>query len=241
MTSALAKADIEEMWDERLKPTVEDIVRLNALALKLEGAKKKCAADSTEYLPRVAAISDSVTFRQPTIGHEIWIDKVERFVENGDYQSLLAVRAFALSRSLDKLPDPDEKKTLQKVIQDYADTLKDFTQDQVMAAIEYVVVGCSPTAQEYAARRKSVEKCDGFDGEDWAHCVAAGVLREGQVALWGASAAELETMTRKQLEDLILRAQYYRDFDRSEAVKRAQGRYYDTLFEIKERLKNGRT
>lgn len=239
MTSELAKADVEEMWDEGLKPTVEDIVRLNALALKLEGARKKCAADSTEYLPRVAAISDSVTFRQPTIGHEIWMEKVERFVEKGDYQSLLAVRAFALSRPLKKLPDPDEKKTLQKVIQGYVDTLKDFTQDQILAAIEYVMVGCSPLVGEYATQKKNTQECDGFDGEDWKHCVSVGVLYEGQVALWGASIAELEQMTRKQLTDLIARAQYYRDFDQSGAVRVAQGRYYDTLIEIKERLKNG--
>ena len=114
MTSELAKADIEEMWDEGLKPTVEDIVRLNALALKLEGARKKCAADSTEYLPRAAAISESVTFRQPTIGHEIWMEKVERFVEKGDCQSLLAVRAFALSRSLKSFPIRMRKRLCKK-------------------------------------------------------------------------------------------------------------------------------
>lgn len=241
MTSELAKADIEGMIEEGLKPTIEDIIRLNALALKLEGARKRCAADSTEYLPRVAAISETVSFRQPTIGHEIWMDKVERFIEKGDFQSLLAVKAFALSRPLKDLPDPDVKSTLAEAVQTFCDSLQEFTRDQILAAIEYVIFGSSPLVGEYATTKaRPLEECDGFEGEDWKHSLAAGVLHEGQVALWGASVAELEQMTRRQLEDMILRAQYYRDFDGEARIRDAQGRYYDTLFEIRERLKNGR-
>jgi hypothetical protein len=84
---------------------------------------------------------------------------------------------------------------------------------------------------------------DGTDFEDWKHCVAAGVLHEACVALWGASVAELEQMTREQLRDMIRRAQFYRDFDTEPRIRRAQGEYYDTLEEIRQQLerkaKNG--
>ena len=76
MTSKMAIEDIEQMQAEGLKPTVKDIIRLNALAMKFERAKSKNAGSSIYLLPRVAFISDKVWFRQPTIGHEIWLSKV---------------------------------------------------------------------------------------------------------------------------------------------------------------------
>lgn len=239
MTSETAKTDIEELWAAGLKPTVEDIIRLNALGLKMEAAGKKHAVDSNDFLPRVAQIGERVIFRQPSIKHEIWIRQVCELVKEGDLQSLLAVQAFALSRSPGKLPDALNANNVAVAVQTYADTLGEYTRDQIAAALEYVIFGASPLVGEFpAVSKKTAEECDGFDGEDWKHCVAVGVLREGQAALWGVSAAELETMTRKQVEDLTRRAYYLHDFDLSGEIKVAQGRYFDTLMEIRGRLEN---
>lgn len=76
MTSEMAVEDIEQMQADGLKPTVKDIIRLNALALKYERAKSRNADNSLYLMPRVAAIDSKHVFRQPTIGHEIWFDKV---------------------------------------------------------------------------------------------------------------------------------------------------------------------
>lgn len=239
MTSETAKTDIEELWAASLRPTVEDIIRLNALGLKMEAAGKKHAVDSNDFLPRIAQIGERVIFRQPSIKHEIWIRQVCELVKEGDFQSLLAVQAFALSRPPSELPDALDVNNISAAVQTYADTLGDYTRDQIAAALEYVIFGANPTAGEFpAASKKTAEECDGFDGEDWKHCVAVGVLREGQAALWGVSAAELETMTRKQVEDLTRRAYEFHDFDLKGEVRVAQGRYFDTLFEIKARLEN---
>ena len=40
MVSKTAQADIEDMWAEGLKPTVADIVLLNALGLVVENASR---------------------------------------------------------------------------------------------------------------------------------------------------------------------------------------------------------
>lgn len=74
MTSEMAVEDIEQMQAEGLKPTVKDIIRLNALALKYERAKSRNAGNTMYLMPRVAFIDDKTWFRQPTIGHELWFD-----------------------------------------------------------------------------------------------------------------------------------------------------------------------
>ena len=232
-------------WDQCWKLTesdwwAEQCDKLNALGLKMEAAGKKHAVDSNDFLPRVAQIGERVIFRQPSIKHEIWIRQVCELVKEGDLQSLLAVQAFALSRPPAELPDALNMNNIVAAVQTYANALGDYTRDQIAAALEYVIFGASPLQGEYPPKpKKTAEECDGFDGEDWKHCVAVGVLREGQAALWGVSAAELEQMTRRQVADLTRRAVYeFHDFDIQGEVRAAQGRYFDTLFEIKARLEN---
>lgn len=50
MVSKRAEADVMDMWDAGLRPTFADIVRLNALALKVDGAR---GAFALGVLPRV--------------------------------------------------------------------------------------------------------------------------------------------------------------------------------------------
>ena len=54
MVSQMCKEDIEQMQEDGLKPTVDDIVRLNELALKFEKVKKNTSFKSLYLLPRVA-------------------------------------------------------------------------------------------------------------------------------------------------------------------------------------------
>jgi len=240
MVCQFAIAKINELKAHGLEPTPEDIIRLNALGLKVEALKKKRPHDSLEFLPRVAAISSSVSFRQPTIGHDIWLDKVERICSH-DFQTSLAVKAFALSRPASLLPDPDDPKSIQTAVMEYCESMKDFTRDQIYAAIEYVVYGADERIGELAAHAQKDEDedddgIDGWDEQDWKHCVSVGVLREGQAVLFGVTRAEIEDMPRTMLEDLIHRAYYVNripmDFDASEA----EGNFYVTLDEIKVRL-----
>jgi len=239
MVSEIAVADIEEMRAEGLNPSVRDIIRLNALAIKMQAAKKKHPATSLDYLPRVAAISPNLSFRQPTVGHEIWLGKVDR-IATPTYQTALAVKAFALSRPASELPDPDDPESVRVAVETFAATCADFTRDQIYAALDYVIYGSSSLVGEYPEPPPTdgdERVPDGTEDEDWRECVAVGVLHEGHVALFGMSRADMERMTRRQLEDEIMRAYIFHHFDVSGTAKERTNEYYATREAIRERLK----
>lgn len=70
MTSKLAKSEVERMWKQGLSPTFEDIIKLNALGVKIEHG-----ADTANFsnCPRIAFLGD-ILIRQPTVYKQIWID-----------------------------------------------------------------------------------------------------------------------------------------------------------------------
>lgn len=243
MVSEFAMSMIEKREREHgVRFAPRDVVRMNALGLKVEALKKKHARDTSDYLPRVAAISKTVSFRQPTIGHEIWIGRIDRLLDPADYQSSLAIKAFALSRPCSALPDPDDPKSVTAAIERFCAEMSDFTRDQIYAAIDYAVWGADDSDGELPAPKvrdpddEDAAEPDGWDEQDWKRCVAVGVLREGQAVLFGVSQAEMEAMPRKMLEDVIHRAYIFHNIPLEEDISEAEGDFYTTLDEIVARL-----
>ena len=234
MISKTAVETLEEMKAKGLEPSFADIIRLNVLGLRLEAARKKHAADSTYYLPRVAQVSEKLAFRQPTIGHEVWLDKVERFVAKGDYNTLLAVKAFALSRPPSELPDPDSPASINKAIEAFCVDCRELSRDQIYAAVEYVVFGSDAGVGVYAANRSSDE--DQGESEDYESCISIGVMNEGRAALWGITQAEMRDMTRQQLQEVIRRSYLFHKMETHDEVDRLEGDFYATADEIVDRL-----
>ena len=236
MVSDFAIDEIEEaLVAKGLTPTPRDIVRLNAIGLRLEAAQGRDVADCTYLLPRVAAVSKTLFFRQPTVGHEIWLDQVSRFIKPGDYQSALAINAYALSRPQGDLPDPDDPETFGKAVREFAATCRDLTRDQIYAAIRYVKYGSDPTANEHPASPKTNEG-DDPDNYDMGECIALGVLNEGRAVLWGITEADLRNMTTAELHAVIDRAYDFHQMKKGDSEDFWQGRFYATLDEIAARL-----
>ena len=69
MISTIAIADIKATISSGVKLTPEEIIRLNALGLKYDYAQ---SGAELRIMPRLAWLGD-VAFREPTIGHEIWM------------------------------------------------------------------------------------------------------------------------------------------------------------------------
>lgn len=243
MISETAIESLEDLRAAGLKPTDRDVIRLNALGLKLEATIKKNAMHAIDYLPRVAQISPSLAFRQPTIGHEIWTDKVSRFINRADRQTVLAVQAFALSRPASALPDGDSPLAVQRAIEDFAADCVDITREQLDAALDYVVYGANPSSGEYPAAGESEREPDGSEREDWKRCVSAGFLYDRKVILTGFTVEELEGMTREQIDDVYIRALEYSDRLKSydDRVSDIRADYYATVAEIRERLTKEQT
>ena len=237
----MAIEDIESMKREGLEPTPRDIVKLNALACKYERAKAKYSFSDAYSLPRIATIADGVWFRQPTIGHEIWLDKVMRFIDDNDYSTVLAVNAYALSRDWSELPDADDIATVKKAVEEYTKTMSGYMRPQIFAAIYYVKNGMLAEDEQpehldkHDETDEDGEKDDGEDGSPY-DCIALGRLHEAQAVLWGVSPEYIRSLTRSQLAVLVERAYELHGWDVQGDTKRALSDYYMTLDAIRDRL-----
>lgn len=103
MTSNLAIEDIEALIDEGCVVHPSDIIRLNALGLKIE----KLPDFRLATLPRIAILGD-VIFRQPTIAQDLFMDDAAA-VLNNDQGTMLALEAYVLAHPdevFDKLKHP---------------------------------------------------------------------------------------------------------------------------------------
>jgi hypothetical protein len=230
MISKTAQADVEDMWEAGLKPTFNDIVRLNALALRVERIKSGFALN---VLPRVAFLGE-VAFREPTIGADIWLDEAARLFAADKAETFMLLRAFSLSMPWDELPDSADEKAILKGVAELHDALAFATMPQIAAAVGYAVHGFSeenvlPVPREGGADEVSDGEIVSFD---------VGLVRQGMVLRIG-SAKELKDLPRRALEEMVRRAistQCNRDA-RKDAVSLAEDDYLRTLDSITERLK----
>lgn len=233
MVSKTAQADIEDMWENGLKPTFADIIRLNALALNVERKKAQFALSE---LPRVAFLGD-VVFREPTIGSEVWFASASRLFDTESFETFVLLRAFSLSMPQDKLPDPVDEQAVTKGIHDFKVSLAFATMPQVIAAMGYAIHGFSPDECENPAKR--TDKQDDTDKMDSADCCyEIGLLRQGIVCKLG-NAKELMNVQPHVLREMVLRtmANDYSANVIKDAVSEAEDDYLRTLDEITTRLK----
>lgn len=103
MVSKLAEEDIEALLDEGCVIHPSDIIRLNALGLKIEKSPDFRLAS----LPRIAIVGD-VILRQPTIAQDIFLDDAAQVLSN-DPATALALETYVLAHpdeSFDKLKHP---------------------------------------------------------------------------------------------------------------------------------------
>lgn len=233
MVSKTAQADIEDMWEQGLKPTFQDIIRLNALALNVERKKAQFALSE---MPRVAFLGD-VVFREPTIGSEVWFSSASRLFDTEQFETFVLLRAFSLSMPQDKLPDPVDEQAVTKAIHDFKVSLAFATIPQILAAMGYAIHGFSPDEGERPAQRTDKPKEDAVvDNTDC--CYEIGLLRQGIVCKLG-SAAELKDVQPYVLREMVLRtmANEYSANVIKDAVSDAEDDYLRTLDEITARLK----
>ena len=224
MVSNTAIEDAERLAREGTPLTPREIVRLNALGLRMERGETECFAAA---LPRVAFLGD-VCLREPTLGHEIWLDDARRYADFTDVDTSLAMHAMALA-----INDPDDLPPLSKAgifcaMMRFKKLVRAFTPRQIAAACRWVTEGNDPRSGEYAPPRKGEKPLDE------SYSVAVGVLLDGVA----------RHMTRAQLWRVEVDALKRRNRDFDESVKEdARGDYYATLDELiakaKERAGNG--
>lgn len=234
MISKSAKADIEDMWDAGLRPSFDDIIRLNALALRVERAKGGFALNT---LQRVAFLGE-VAFREPTIGADIWLDEAARLFDAGQAETFMVLRAVSLCMPFDALPDAADEAAVLKCVEEMRERLGFATMRQIAAAIGYAVHGFSPDYGEDPVPAKGGE--DEIPGEDVSFAV--GVLHHG-MALRLGSVADLKSLSVRVLDEMIMRAISVSSGEnaRKYSASAAEDDYLRTFDAIKARLEMERS
>lgn len=207
MISKLAKSTIEKWTEiEGLKPTIEDIVYLNALGLKVENGAE---AYTFGAVPRCAFLGD-YTFWEPTIAKKLWIDRARTMISNG-YFTQLTFTAYALNTPLSELPDLKKVSELNdKVLQFTSEVLNNFTESQIFAAISYAISGNDwRVGEEYTQQQKDdFNKI--YDIPEEAYSNSKQLLAE---ALTYGLSDGIKDFTIKELERMIIVAAMHEGID----------------------------
>lgn len=243
MISPFAIECIEKMERDGLHPTPRDIVRLNALGLKVERGDNP----SPLYSRRRCAFVGDAVLREPTIATNIFIsERVRTFSPGADFAFVLFM-AWALS-----FDEPPRDAPPDAIMDFTREKLRDIPARRVAAAVDYCLYGCDSESLEYPARK---EKTDG-EREETADDSAAdelldvdiGIIHRAEALSLGISLADAMRHTRAQLNAVVRRALEHRadagDVQAANALKREHDRYegefYATLDEIRARLENER-
>ena len=228
MVSETAMEEAERLAAEGTPLTPREIVRLNALGLCMERGENESVAAA---LPRVAFLGD-VCLREPTLGHEIWLDEARRYADFTDVDTSLAMHALACS-----IADPDDLPKLGKepiftAMRRFQKLVRIYTPRQIAAACRWVTEGRDPRSGEFPPLRKGEKPLDE------SYSVAVGVLLDGLAIATGLSVGDARHMTRAQLWRVEADALKLRDRDVEEgAHQTAQGDFYATLDELTARAK----
>lgn len=205
MQSQMAIEDIEAMEKSGLRLKPAEVVLLNALGLRYEFSKN--AAD-LRIMPRVAFLGD-VAFREPTIGHEIWMNQAASVFNLDKIETRIKVRAFCLATAPQDLPDLCDVQAVREDVEKFVCTRLCFhTLEQVACAIVYAESGADQMADENPVRKSRDE--DGKPKRDGEICYEVGLLRNGVLLKLGTF-AELKQRTVSELELLVNEAMFADD------------------------------
>ena len=227
MVSELAIEDITKIIAEGGTVAPRDVIRLNALGLKI--------TDDPSYelaaLPRVASL-EGIVLKQPSIEQDMLLDEATR-IYNADKSTILALEAYVLSRdSVDWEELRSPKIFAVKVGGWVKANLGKVTAAQLRRTIDYCLYGVDPDTGEMPvlmADEKEVVKSGIGTDKSWA---LAKYLHSTSIGIDSAAALRA---TSPQLSAMIERAYLIRKIPLSDKDKQATAEYYMTLDDVRKR------
>ena len=213
MLSAMFRRDFAAFRAQGLDPSPEDVVRLNALAVRVRlaaGAPRAAHLPRLAFMPRDSRWRAPLVLREPTVAHELWLEQAARLIDCDDARNWLLVNAFALARPADALPDAfAPRKVVRAVFRFAAKRLVRFTSEQLYAAVEYCLFGADWTAGEAGGARRR-----GGDADDPVRQLAdvessptLGLLAEARALRLPLSTDDAKRLTASELAEAVRAAQ----------------------------------
>lgn len=196
MISDMFRRDYTMMKSRGIELSLDDVVRLNALAVKVKLSRE---AAGVVHLQRAAWLGD-VVLREPTIGHEMWLERVGDYIDLSRGDNFNLVHGYALSRDHADLPNPlFRTRTIRRVFSFARKTLSRFTSSQLSDALVYVLWGADWKIGEMPPARN----CD--DGADGSPAV--GVVIDARARRIGLTVDDAKRMTASELLETISRSE----------------------------------
>ena len=189
MTSKMAIEDIYTLKKEGVDVTPEQIIKLNELGLRVE---RPDSWDGLGTLPRVAFVGE-VVFNEPTVGAELWFQDMLRIYGEDDSAVILALRVVQCTTRWDLLPDPQQAESVKRFMEEARSRLEGATYRQVMAALDWCVLGGRETFDELKEEKSDEEK-----SEKEGKSLQLGLVHEGQALALGTM-HDLKSMTTSAL------------------------------------------
>lgn len=227
MVSDLAIEDIESIIREGGTVAPRDVIRLNALGLKI--------TDDPTYelaaMPRVASL-EGIVFRQPSIAQDMLLDEATR-IYNADKATILALEAYVLAHDdVDWAELRSPKVFAIKVGGWVKANLGKVTADQLRRTIDYCLYGVDPDTGEMpvlmADERETLKSGIGTD-KSWA---LAKFLHAASIGIDSVAALRA---TSRQLAAMIEKAYLLNRVPLSDKDKAATAEYYMTLDDVRKR------
>ena len=254
MIADLFRKDYRQMTAQGVKFTPEDIVLLNALAVKVRLSQN---AARTTHLPRLAFLpvrfgrfgmfgrfirfctfqtSQTLVLREPTIAHEMWIEQATRYIKMDSDRAFDLLHGYALAHPAEKLVSADDPKRLIRTVFTFGKRhLNHLTREQLSAAVDYVLFGADWKACERGPA-KTVPESSRLAGDGSHPSATIGLLTEARSIRLPISLDDAKRMTASELDEAITRClanDHKIDYDAE--LNKAMGEYVRARNAIRKR------
>jgi hypothetical protein len=235
MISRTAMDDIEALRADGIEVPPREVVRLNALGLKMERGP-----DSAELFaaPRVAFVGDEV-LREPTLGAEMWLRQALDAFDGDDEQTYFTLRVLSCAVPWRELPDPADRRAVRKALKATLRRLSDATLRQLDNALAWCIGGNLPEAGEAPPEAGAEDRHHGEDEPPERYAPEFGLFYRGMAVRIG-TAADMKDMTASALQAVCERAEALATAaacggpDRKAENNKATGDYYRALDAVRE-------
>lgn len=229
MVSDLARGDLEDLRAEGLHPTDEDVIRLHALACRLDSGADTTAA----CLPRWARVG-GVMLNQPTLAAFAWYRTAKPLAADEAMEDWMFAFACAHGRErgyLERLTDAAEiERELGRFIAGCTATA-----DELVRAVCYVTVGFDDAvaAETEMARKLHAAKDERAKRDSYA--ALEDTMRRAAAAT-GLTYDDIMIQTPSRLDGMIYEAHVLRGDEMKLNESRLHADYLATLAAIRKRL-----
>lgn len=255
MLSDILRKDIRQYAARGIAFEPADIVRLNALAVRVKLCQRPCQGvhlPRCVFLPPTSIWGRELVLREPTVAHELWLEESAQWIDVADERNFLFLHAYALS-FVDpaKLPDAfAPKRLIRKVFMFAAKRLARYTTEQLRNAVDYALYGADWTAGEFAEECK-IENGKCKTEEDTSilhstfstlHSPTLGLIDRARALRLPIALDDAMRMTASELAEAVNHAAARDgDFDAKAARHDAMGDYVRTRDAIAARIEREKT